>query len=124
MKFNLKGYYPGYEFKYGPGIRSLDEYQYIQFSSPKAREAIMHFIVEEMHQGHSLSETGEGREVVANTGFFEMYKVRPSWTKFRNEFCPIVLYSYEIEGDVVWLSPLNVFNDNAYRNKDVRVLKI
>ena len=125
MKFNLKGYYGGvfFEIRLHPAI-SIEEYEYIQFSSPEARKAILDFYKEEMQQGQRIDGANLGRRFIEQTGYFEITRTRPSWEGFKREVNPFVLYSFETEDGVVLLTPHKIQTNDAIGRAEIRILKL
>lgn len=115
MWFNFKGYYEitGFELKVNPDIK-FEKYKYLEFSTKEAQKAIYKFYKEEMQEGGKIKDNNTGRRYIEQTGFYEVYPKRASWEKFKNEFCPIIFYSFEIIDNIVWINPINVF-----MNKDI-----
>lgn len=122
MRFNFKGYFDvsGFELKINSDIH-FEKYKYIVFSSTEAQKAIYKFYKEEMQQGQGVKVPNLGSKFIEQTGFYELFPKNASWEKFKNEICPIVLYSFEIKDNVIWITPLNVNgNKDIYtENKDI-----
>ena len=74
-----------------------------------------------MQQGQGVKVPNLGSKFIEQTGFYELFPKNASWEKFKNEICPIVLYSFEIKDNVIWITPLNVNgNKDIYtENKDI-----
>ena len=126
MRFNFNGYFEisGFELKINSDI-SMDGYKYIVFSSAEAQKAIFNFYKEEMQQGQGINVPNAGRSYIEQTGFYELFPKRPSWEKFKNEICPIILYSFEIKDGIVLLTPLKITENNSvYRNFEGSVLRL
>ena len=78
-----------------------------------------------MQQGNSINTPNLGRRYIQQTGFFDLFPKRPSWSKFQKEVCPIVLYTFRIEDGVIWINPMNVSNNNAvYGSNPSEILEI
>lgn len=126
MKFNFNGYseISGFEMKINSNI-SMDGYKYIVFSSAEAQKVIFNFYKEEMQQGQGINVPNVGRSYIEQTGFYELFPKRPSWKKFKNEICPIIIYSFEIKDRVVLLTPLRITENNrVLSNSKGAVLKL
>lgn len=112
MWFNFKGYFEvsGFELIVNSDIQ-FEKYTYLEFSSTEAQNAIFKFYKEEMQQGQGIKVPNLGKKFIEQTGFYDLFPKKPSWEKFKNEVCPIVLYSYEIKDGIIWLSPINVVSN-------------
>lgn len=126
MRFNFNGYFEvsGFELKINSDV-SIEKYKYIIFSSSEAQNAIFQFYKHEMQQGGGINVPNLGRRFIEQTGFFERFPKRPSWEKFKNDFCSIIIYSFEIKDGVILLTPLNIINNNdVLKNHKTDILKL
>ena len=54
-----------------------------------------------------------------------MYPKKPSWNKYKNEICPIIIYSYVIKNNKVLLTPINIKDNNEIiKTKEDKILKL
>ena len=118
MWFNFKGYFDawGFELRVNSDI-VFENYKYLVFSSAEAQKAIFKFYKEEMQQGQGIKVPNLGSKYIEQTGFYELFPKKPSWEKFKNEVCPVVVYSFEIKDGIILLTPMNV-KDNEALSKD------
>ena len=66
-----------------------------------------------------------GKKYIDLSGFYDMYPKKPSWNKFKNEICPIIIYSYVIKNNKVLLTPINIKDNNEIiKTKEDKILKL
>lgn len=126
MWFNFKGYFDvsGFELRVNSDIR-FENYKYLEFSSAEAQKAIFKFYKEEMQQGQGIKMPNMGRKYIEQTGFYDLFPKKPSWEKFKNEVCPVVLYSFEVKDGIVLLVPHNISeNSKIYKEKKESILSL
>ncbi|MBR4854924.1 MAG: hypothetical protein IKU88_09380 [Alistipes sp.] len=126
MKFNFDGYPDicGFNLDLSVNIE-LNNYKYIKFSSAISQKKVYDFYKEEMQQGNTINTPNLGWSYIKQTGFFDLYPKRSSWSKFQKEVCPIVLYKFEVKDDIVWLRPLNVMDNNTiYKSNANEILEL
>ncbi|MBQ3743344.1 MAG: hypothetical protein II858_05765 [Bacteroidales bacterium] len=126
MTFTFKGYFDSAEFEVD-SVDTVDlrQYEYIQFSSKEAQKAVFNFYKNEMQQGGKIDSANLGFEHIRKIGFFDLCPRNPSWTKFRDDICPIILYSFEVGERSIRITPLNVQDSNKlYRYGEPRILKL
>ena len=126
MNFNFDGYFDvcGFSLDLRANIE-WNNYKYIKFRSELSQKKVYAFYKAEMQQGNSINTPNLGRRYIQQTGFFDLFPKRPSWSKFQKEVCPIVLYTFRIEDGVIWINPMNVSNNNAvYGSNPSEILEI
>lgn len=125
MWFNFNGYYEvsGFELKINSDIQ-LGNYKYLLFSSTEAQKAIFKFYKDEMQQGQGVKIPNMGRKFIEKTGFYDLFPKKPSWEKFKNEVCPVVLYSFEVRDGIVLLTPHNISENSEIFNKEKKSVLI
>ena len=127
MKFNFKNYFDncGFNLEINSDI-NFNDFEYISFSSNESQKKVFNFYKDELQQGNSIKTDNLGKEYIALSGFYDMYPKKPSWNKFKNEICPIILYSYEIDDNgTIILMPLDIRNNNdLFKTKNHKILKL
>ena len=126
MRFNFNGYFTnsGFELEINSNVNFKD-FEFIIFSEPDSQKKIFNFYKEEMQQSTPIGSYNFGRQFIELTGFYDIFPKRPSWNKFKNEICPIIIYSYIIQKDVILLTPINVnCNNEIFKLKKDKILKL
>lgn len=127
MKFNFKNYFDnsGFNLEINSDI-NFNDFEYISFSSNESQKKVFNFYKDELQQGNSIKTDNLGKEYIALSGFYDMYPKKPSWNKFKNEICPIILYDYEIDDNgTIILTPLDIRNNNdLFKTKNHKILKL
>lgn len=126
MIFNFNGYFDvsGFELEINSNV-DFSNYEYVIFSSSESQKKVFNFYKEEMQQGNPINTDNLGKQFIALTGFYDMFPKRPSWGKFKNEICPIIIYSYVIKNNTVLLTPINLKDNNEIiKTKEDKILKL
>lgn len=127
MKFNFKDYFEisGFNLKINSKI-NFNDFEYISFSSKEAQELVFSFYKNELQQGNSIKTDNLGKKYIALSGFYDIYPKKPSWECFKNDICPIILYSYKIDDNgTIILMPLDIRNNNElFKTKKDKILKL
>lgn len=123
MKFNFKGYFdvPCFDLEINADI-SINSYKYIQFTHEESQKIVFNYYKEEMQQGNGIKVKNLGYEFIRLTGFYDIFPKKPSWEKFKKEFCPIILYTFEIKDDIILLTPINVNENNKIFQNDKNLI--
>jgi len=126
MEFNFKNYFDIVSFEFNVDVNiDITQYHYVRFASPLAQKAIFDYYKNEMQQGNSITTPNIGYSYIKQTGFFDLFPQKASWTKFKNQINPIVLYLFEIRDGVVWLSPVHINkNNDIYRAHYNEILEL
>lgn len=113
MVFNFKNYYEdcSFEIKVDDNI-DITQYKFIRFVSLQAQKAVFNFYKEEMQQGNKITTLNLGYSFIKGTGFFDVYPSNSSWATFKKHFNSIVLYTFEMSEDAIWLSPIHINQNN------------
>ena len=112
VSFGFKGYHDTtFKLIIDDGI-DFKKYSYIRFVSKNAHDAIYSFFKEEMQQGQPINAYNLGYSFIESTGYFDLYRKKHSWTKFREEICPKIIYSIDLRNTTVLLYPLRVQQNN------------
>ncbi len=125
-RFNFKDYFDVccFELDINPDI-NFENYEYITFTNIESQKKVFNYYKEEMQQGEPINAGNIGKSFIAMTGFYDIFPKRPSWKKFKEEICPIILYEFSIENDVVLLTPININDNNhIFRTKGDKILKL
>ncbi len=127
IKFNFKGYFEisGFYLEINSEI-NFNDFEYISFASKEAQKHVFNFYKNELQQGNPIKTNNLGKKYIALSGFYDMYPKKPSWKCFKNDICPIILYSYEIDdnGSVI-LMPLDIRNNNElFKTKKHKILEL
>ena len=110
MKFKFKGYNENFYFELNlDDSIKLKDNGFIRFISDDARKKVFKFYKYEMQQSNKITEHNLGYGFIDATGFYDLYKnKRPSWTKFE-QFCPSIVYKYNVVNDSVILDPCRMY---------------
>ena len=126
MYFNFEGYpdINGFSIDLKKDI-DFSNYKVIRFSSAIAQKTVFEYYKIEMQQGDAINAHNLGFRYINQTGFFDLFPHKPSWSKFKNEFCSHIMYSFTKDNDVIYITPLNVKNNsNIYEIYDGCVLEL
>lgn len=124
--FGFKGYFDiaTFQLELNKSI-NFNEYKYINFSSTYTQQIVYNFYKEEMQQGERINSPNLGQKYIRQCGFYDIYPKRASWEKFKKEVCPIILYSFEIINNTIWLDPINIKeNNNIFQYYNNQILKL
>ena len=113
FRFNVAQLH-SFELKINPNV-NFSNYKYIIFKEPNSQKEVFNFYKRELQQGEPITALNTGYVVIKLTGFYNTYPKRPSWNKFK-DFCPAIIYSYEIKDNEVLLTPENINNTNKIIN--------
>lgn len=118
VTFSFKGYHNLASFELDLN-RNIDfsNYRYVVFKSKDATNAIFNFYRIELQQCERISAENAGKLYIEQTGFYDIYPKKPSWAKFKDEICPIIIYSFELKDNTIVLTPHNIRdNNNIYKD--------
>ena len=118
VTFSFKGYHNLASFELDLN-RNIDfsNYRYVVFKSKDATNAIFNFYRIELQQCERISAENTGKLYIEQTGFYDIYPKKPSWAKFKDEICPIIIYSFELKDNTIVLTPHNIRdNNNIYKD--------
>ena len=123
--FGFKGYFDIATFQIELNDNfNFNNYKYINLYSVNAQKIIYRFYKNEMQQGESINAPNIGQSYIRQSGFYEFYPKRASWKNFK-DFCPRILYSFEIFDNTIWLEPVNIKENNSiYKSYENLILKL
>ena len=122
--FGFKGYdIATFQLELNNNI-NLNNYKYVNFNSTNIQKTIFNFYKHEMQQGECINAHNLGQSYIKQCGFYEFYPKRASWEKFK-DFCPRILYSFEIFDNTIWLESVNIKENNSiYKSYENLILKL
>ena len=123
--FGFKGYFDIATFQVDLNNNfNFHNYKYIKFGSKNAQNIIFSFYKNEMQQGESIIAPNLGQSYIRQSGFYDFYPKRTSWENFKH-FCPLILYSFEIYNNTIWLTPININENNRIsKSCENQILKL
>ena len=114
MEFKFNGYPENSYFELDIDKSNLKDYKFIMFTSDAARKEMFKFYKHEMQQGNKITEHNLGYRFIDATGFYDFYKgKKPSWTKFE-QFCPSIVYKFDMVNNSVILTPCKMVQTYTY----------
>ena len=107
---------------------NTNDYSYIWFKSRKLTNMLFNIYKEEFYQGSRIYLHKPNNHYILNdTGFYDCYAGRKlSWKTFKEEICPSLLYTFEInDKNELTIYPINVLkNSEIFKNNRERILEL